>query len=97
MSDVSKIRRSGGSPLPIIRKSADPFQPELGEMDFSQQLEEVDEIYSTTVQSSQEIEETAIRDDDEHNRREKKKKRKKYKEEESPPIPDEESLVDLKV
>ena len=35
MSDVGKLRKSGGSSFPTVRKSADPFQPEQGEMDFS--------------------------------------------------------------
>jgi hypothetical protein len=94
MSDVGKLRRPSGRRLPSVRKSADAFQPEMGEMDFSQELSEVDAQDSTSVRETEETEQTIIRDE---NRRKhfKYRKRKRKEDEEPKPEGEEEVLVDL--
>jgi hypothetical protein len=78
MSDVGRLRKSGGSVFPTIRKSADPFQPEMGEMDFSQEIEEHDAIESTSVREPEKTEQSVIRDENKRKQyRQRKRKRKK--------------------
>lgn len=81
MSDVGRLRKSGGTVFPTIRKSADPFQPEMGEMDFSQEISEFDAMESTSVREPEKTEQSVIRDE---NRRKqyRQRKRKKKKDEE---------------
>jgi hypothetical protein len=83
MSDVGKLRRSGGTAFPTLRKSADPFQPEMGEMDFSQEILEHDALESTSVREPEKTEQSVIRDE---NRRKqyRQRKRKRKKDEENP-------------
>lgn len=94
MSDVGRLRRSGGSPFPTIRKSADPFQPEMGEMDFSQEIEEYDALESTSVREPERTEQSVIRDE---NRRKqyRQRKRKKKKDEDKAGL-DKDVLIDLR-
>ncbi len=94
MSDVGRLRRRGGGIFPSVRKSADPFQPEAGEMDFSQELEEFDALASTSIREPEAAEQTVIRDE---NRRQqfKYRKRKRKKDEEKNPEEEDEILIDL--
>jgi hypothetical protein len=93
MSDVGRLRRSGGTVFPSVRKSADPFVPESGEMDFSQELSEFDALSSTSVREPEATEQTVIR---EENRRKQFKYRKRHRKEEEEETPkEEEILVDL--
>ncbi|MCP5054968.1 MAG: hypothetical protein GY940_47820 [bacterium] len=96
MSDVSKLRRSGGSPFPSVRKSADPFQPEMGEIDFAQQVEEVDSSYSTSVQEPTPTEQTLIHEEQQRKQyRQRKRKRKKEEDDEDENESDDKPLIDL--
>ena len=94
MSDVGRLRRRGGAIFPSVRKSADPFQPESGEMDFSQELAEFDALASTSVREPEATEETVVRDE---NRRQqfKYRKRKRKKDEDENPEAEEEILIDV--
>jgi hypothetical protein len=96
MSDVGRLRRSGGTVFPSVRKSADPFVPESGEMDFSQELSEFDAQSSTSVRESEATEQTVIRDENRRKQFKYKKKHQKEDEEEtSKEEKEEEVLVDL--
>ena len=94
MSDVRKLRRTGGAVFPSIRKSADPFVPEAGEMDFSQELAEFDALASTSIREPEAPEQTIIRDEN-RRRQFKYRKRKRKKDEEEKPEKEEETLIDL--
>jgi hypothetical protein len=52
MSDIGKVRRTGGSSFPSVRKSSDPFVPELGEVEFSEELAEFDESQARSVRET---------------------------------------------
>jgi hypothetical protein len=96
MSDVGKVRRIDGSPFPSVRKSADPFVPEMGQIDFSHEVREFDAHISTSVQESEKAEQNII--DDETRRRQFRQRQRKRKEEEeknAKPKEDEENFVDL--
>jgi hypothetical protein len=101
MSDVGRIKRRGASPFPSVRKSADPFQPEMGEMDFEQDVEQFDNIYSTVVQEPEPTEQALIREDNRNKQfRQRKKKKKEEDEEENKKKKKEEDpeiFVDLRV
>lgn len=94
MSDVGKLKRGGGAIFPSVRKSADPFVPEAGEMDFSQELAEFDALAATSIREPEAPEQTVIRDE---NRRQqfKYRKRKRKKDEEEESKEEEEILIDL--
>ncbi len=97
MSDIGKLRKAGGRNFPTVRKSSDPFQPEQGEMDFSQDLEEFQVSQSTSVSETEKAEQGIIHD--ENRRKQYRKRKKKKKEEEENEIPRdeyEEPLIDLK-
>jgi hypothetical protein len=80
MSDVGKLRRPGGAVFPTFRKSATPFVPEMGEIDFSQDLLEFDAQESTSVRESEHTEQAVIRDG--NRRKQFKYRQKKHKEDE---------------
>ena len=80
MSDVGKLRRPGGTVFPTFRKSANPFAPEMGEIDFSQDLLEYDAQESTSVHESEHTEQAVIRD--ENRRKQFKYRQRKKKEDE---------------
>jgi hypothetical protein len=82
MSDISKIKRRGASPFPSIRKSADPFQPEMGEMDFAQDVEEFDSVYSSVVHEPEPAEQAQIHEENHQKQFRQRKKKKKSEEEE---------------
>jgi len=94
MSDVGKLRRGGGALFPSVRKSADPFVPESGEMDFSQELAEFDALASTSIREPEAPEQTVIRDEN-RRRQFKYRKRKRKTGEEEKPEKEEETLIDL--
>lgn len=77
MSDVGKVRRTDSTIFPSYRKSATPFVPEMGEIDFSQDLLEFDAQASTSVRESEHTEQAVIRD--ENRRRQFKFRQKKQK------------------
>lgn len=82
MSDVGRLKRTN-SPFPTVRKSADPMQPEMGEMDFAQDVEEFDSAYSTAVHEAEKAEQTAISDQNPRKQYRKRKKKKKDEDEEN--------------
>lgn len=94
MSDVGRLKRGSGSRFPSVRKSADPFQPEMGEMDFSQEVEEFDTLYSSAVMESEKTDNPVITDE---NRRKQYRyqKRKRKEDDEKNPTPPEEHFLDL--
>lgn len=93
MSDVGRLKRSGGSRFPSVRKSADPFQPEMGEMDFTQDVEEFDNVYSTAVSETEKTEQSVIHEED-RRKHYKYRKRKRKKDEEDNEEP-EDNFIDL--
>jgi hypothetical protein len=96
MSDVGRLKRPGGSPFPSVRKSPDPFMPELGQIDFSQDVQEFDKHFSTSVAETEKTEQNII---NEETRRKQFRQRQRRKKEEAEPTPkpekDEDSLIDL--
>lgn len=94
MSDVGRLRRRGGAIFPSVRKSADPFQPESGEMDFSQELAEFDALASTSIREPEAAEQAVIREEN-RRRQFKYKKRKRKKDEEENSEAEEEILIDV--
>jgi len=95
MSDVSKLRRSGRSPFPTIRKSADPFQPEMGEMDFHQEVDEFDAHYSTAVQEPEKAEQGIINDQNPRKQYRRRKRKRKNEDDEVTKTINEDSLIDI--
>lgn len=94
MSDVGRLKRRDGSRFPSVRKSADPFQPEMGEMDFTQDVEEFDNVYSTAVNETEKTEQSVINEEDRRKQyKYRKRKRKKDEEENEEP---EENFIDLR-
>lgn len=80
MSDVGRIKKRGESPFPSVRKSADPLQPEQGEVEFTQDLDEYLEATNKSVKETEKAEQLLIQDNDnkkEGPKKEGKKKRKK--------------------
>ena len=96
MSDVGRIKRRSGSPFPTVRKSADPFVPEMGEADFTQDVEDFDAQYSTAVSETEKAEQHTIV---EENRRKsyRQRKRKQKKDEEGNIIQEEGVIIDISV
>lgn len=95
MSDVGRLKRTS-SPFPTVRKSADPMQPEMGEMDFAQDVEEFDSAYSTAVHEAEKAEQTAISDQNPR-KQYRRRKRKRKDEEDEEKKEDTEILVDIRV
>lgn len=96
MSDIGKLRRPGSSPFPTVRKSADPFQPEMGEMDFSQDLNEFEAEASSTVRETEKAEQNVIMDENRQKQfRQRKRKKKKEEEEEKKAKESADSFIDL--
>ncbi len=96
MSDVGKLRRSGGSSLPTVRKSPDPMQPEMGEMDFSQDLVEHEAQMASSISETEKAEQAAIREENRRKQYRRRKKREKDEEEEDQETPKEQdSFVDV--
>jgi hypothetical protein len=95
MSDVGRLKRPGGSPFPSVRKSADPFQPEMGEMDFSQEVAEFDALYSTAVQEPGKTEQTIISDENRKKQFRYRKRKRKKDDEENKSKESEENFIDL--
>ncbi len=91
MSDIGRLRRGGNPSIPTIRKSADPFQPEMGQMDFTQEMEEVNAVFSTSVQETEKTEQNII--DDENRRKQYRLRKRKRKKEEEKNNPEEEELL----
>ncbi len=96
MSDVGKLKRPGGSPFPSVRKSADPFQPEMGEMDFAQEVEEFDSTLSTVVKEAEKTEQTIINDEN-RQKQYRQRKRKRKKDDDENEEEEDEILVDIRV
>lgn len=95
MSDIGRVKR-GASRMPFKRKSADPFQPEMDEMDSTQDVKEYDEVFSSVVQGPEKTEQNIVNAEKRKKRLQKKKRRRKNEEiEESPPLGDD-ILLDLK-
>jgi hypothetical protein len=94
MSDVGRLKRRGESPFPSVRKSADPFVPEMGEADFTQDVENFDSQYSTAVSETEKAEQHTIV---EENRRKsyRQRKRKRKQDEEGNVIEEEDILIDV--
>lgn len=95
MSDVGRLRRSGGTVFPSVRKSADPFVPESGEMDFSQDLAEFDALASTSIREPEATEQAVIREENRRKQFKYKKRKRKEDEDEDENPQEEEILVDL--
>ena len=97
MSDVGSLKRPGGSPFPTVRRSADPFQPELGQIDFSHDFKEYDNQFTTAVSETDKTEQNII--NDENRRKQFRQRQKKRKEEEEKkakkPEDEEEGFIDL--
>lgn len=94
MSDVGRLRRFDNSRFPSVRKSSDPFNPEMGEMDFSQDIEEFDSMYSTAVLESEKTEQPVIRDENRRRQYRYRKRQQKQNETKNATEP-EERFVDL--
>jgi len=92
MSDVGKLKRYGQSKFPSVRKSSDPLTPEMGEINFSEEVAEFDALYSTSVQEPEKTEQTII---NEENRRRQFRFRKKNPKKEEKKVENEDNLVDL--
>ncbi len=100
MSDVGKLKRSGGTVFPSVRKSADPFQQEQGEMDFSEKMVEFEVHQATSVAETDKAEEAVIHEEGRRHQfrqRKKKKKKEELEEEEAKNLlaGEEEFLIDL--
>jgi len=99
MSDVGRVKRPGGSPFPSVRKSSDPFVPEMGEIEFSQEVEEFDNHLSTAVQEAEKTEQNVITEENRNKQYRQRKKNDKDNEEEEQEEPleleHEEALIDL--
>jgi len=96
MSDVGKIKRRGEGVLPTVRKSADPFVPEMGEAEFTQDIEEYDLLHSTAVHEPEKTEQNII--SDENRRKQFRQRKRKRKEDEEGNISEEEDIfVDISV
>lgn len=95
MSDIGSLRRSGGSLLPSIRKSSDPFQPEMGQMDFSQEMDEVNAVFTTAVQETEKTEQNVITDENRRKQYRFRKPKRKKEDEEKNQSQEEELFVDL--
>ncbi|MGE5344185.1 MAG: hypothetical protein ACM3SY_22185 [Candidatus Omnitrophota bacterium] len=80
MSDIGKLRRPGSTFFPNMRKSVDPLMPEMGQIEFSQDVREFDTHFSTSVSESEKTEENVI--SDETKRKQFRQRQRKKKEEE---------------
>ncbi len=96
MSELSKLRRPGSSPFPTVRKSPDPFQPEMGEMDFSEDMAEYENTVASTVQETENTEQNTQEMQIRRERHRLRQHRKKNKKEEVEPTPPEENLIDIR-
>jgi hypothetical protein len=96
MSDVGRLKRRSGSPFPSVRKSADPFVPEMGEADFTQDVDEFNDVYATAVREPEKTEQNVILDE---NRRKqfRQRKRQRKKDEEGNITEEDDIFVDIKV
>jgi hypothetical protein len=96
MSDVGSLKRPGGSPFPSVRKSSDPFVPEMGQIDFTHEVQEFDSQFSTSVHESEKTEQNIISEENRRRQfRQRQRKRKAEEEKETKPGEDDESLIDL--
>jgi len=96
MSDVGRLKRRSGSPFPSVRKSADPFVPEMGEADFTQDVDEFNDVYATAVREPEKTEQNVILDE---NRRKqfRQRKRQRKKDEKGNVTEEDDIFVDIKV
>lgn len=96
MSDVGRLKRRNDSVFPTVRKSADPFVPEMGEAEFSQDVEQFDSLHSTAVREPEKTEQNVIVDG---NRRKqfRQRKRKQKEDEEGNVTVEEDIFVDISV
>lgn len=97
MSDVGKLRRTGGARFPTIRKSADPMEPEMGEMDFSREMVEFDAIETVSVHETEKTEAATIYEENRRKQYRQRQRRKKDEEEAArrAAAEQEDSLIDL--
>ncbi len=62
MSGIDRIRKPGFQAFPIKRRSADPLQPESGEAEFQQAVDEFSEERVAQVQGAEEVLQNSIQD-----------------------------------
>lgn len=97
MSDIGRLKRHGGSPFPSVRRSSDPFQPELGQIDFSHEFKEYDKQFTTAVAETDKTEQNIISDENRRKQfRQRQRKRKEEEEKKAKKTEDEEEgFIDL--
>lgn len=94
MSGIDRIRKPGFQAFPVKRRSADPLQPESGEAEFEQSLDEFAEERVSQVQGAEEVLQSRIQDREKsHERSAEKHPKKEEPQEESES--DDDSLIDL--
>jgi len=92
MSDVGRLRRTSGTMFPSVRKSADPFMPEMAQIDFSHDVQEYDRHFSTTVSESEKSELNTISDETRRRQFRQRKRREREEEEQKKAAEEDEDL-----
>ncbi len=89
MSDVGKLKRAGVRKFPSVRKTADPMQPELGELDFAEDMVQFEQETARQVSGTSQTDEAVI-NEEERRKQYRMRKKKDEKEESKSPLQTEE-------
>lgn len=94
MSSIDRIRRPGAQSFPVIRRSADPLQPESEVAEFAQALDDFALERISQVQEAEEVVQNQV-SDKEKSQEQASKKHARPDEEEENADEEADSLVDL--